>query len=197
MQAVPETQRGFTLIEALIAFVILSVGLLGIVSLQALSKTSQHQAIQRSRAVTLADAMVERIRINPSAVQTYIASNPLGDDPNSPEPSPDCRTGPCDPNYLAAHDLWEWERELAGVMVQAGGASAGGLIDPRGCITFTSTNGRLSTGIMRVAVQWRGLQETRDAVQGGEPVCAGAAAGTDANRRQVVINTFVLDEDDL
>ena len=110
MQAVPEQQRGFTLIEALIAFVILSVGLLGIVSLQALSKTSQHQAIQRSRAVTLADAMVERIRINPAAVATYIASNPLGDDPNSPEPSPDCSSAACDPNELAAtenHISWK------------------------------------------------------------------------------------------
>ena len=45
------SQRGFTLIEALIAFVILSVGLLGIVSLQAMAKTSQHLAIQHTRAV--------------------------------------------------------------------------------------------------------------------------------------------------
>ena len=61
-------QRGFTLIEALIAFVILSVGLLGIVSLQAMAKTSQHLALQHTRAVTIADAIIERIRVNPAGM---------------------------------------------------------------------------------------------------------------------------------
>ena len=73
-------QRGFTLIEALIAFVILSIGLLGIVSLQAMAKTSQHLAVQHTRAVTLADALVERIRINPAAIASYNIglNNPVG-----------------------------------------------------------------------------------------------------------------------
>ena len=52
-------------------FVILSVGLLGIVSLQAMAKTSQHLAIQHTRAVTIADAIVERIRVNPGAMADY------------------------------------------------------------------------------------------------------------------------------
>ncbi|QIB64782.1 type IV pilus modification protein PilV [Kineobactrum salinum] len=70
-QAGPGSQRGMTLIEALAAFVILSVGLLGIVGLQALSKTAQHQAIQRSRAVALGNDMLERIRSNPAGLETY------------------------------------------------------------------------------------------------------------------------------
>tara|TARA_R110002110_G_scaffold415765_1_gene655146 strand:- start:27619 stop:28212 length:594 start_codon:yes stop_codon:yes gene_type:complete len=193
-------QQGFTLIEALIAFVILSVGLLGIVSLQALSKTSQHEAIQRARAVSLADAMIERVRINPAGVQSYIDSNPLGGDPNSPEPSPNCQTllaEACDPNQIAEYDLWLWERALVGTSVQAAGANAGGLAEARGCITFDSANSRLSTGTLNVTIQWRGLQETRDAVQAGETVCGGGAAGTNPNRRQISVNTFVFNEDDL
>ena len=44
-------------------------------------------------------------------------------------------------------------------------------------------------------IQWRGLQETFDAVQAGEAVCGdGADAGDDKYRRQVVINTYVVDE---
>ncbi len=65
------SQRGFTLIEALIAFVLLSVGLLGIVSLQAMAKSSQQLALQHTRAVTIADAIVERIRVNPAGMAVY------------------------------------------------------------------------------------------------------------------------------
>ena len=61
-------QSGFTLFEVPIAFVILSVGLAGVVSLQALSKTSQHQAIQRSRVIALAEEMMEMVRGNPAAL---------------------------------------------------------------------------------------------------------------------------------
>lgn len=188
-------QQGFTLIEALIAFVILSVGLLGIVSLQTLSKTSQHHAVQRTRAVTLADAIVERIRINPAGLSTYnIGLNPVGTDPNSPEPSPDCVAVACDPNELAAHDLWSWEQSLVGAMVTADGGNAGGLVEPRGCIVFTPDDGRARTGQLNVIVQWRGLQSSSDAVQPGESVCGGETAGDDVFRRQVISNTFVVDE---
>ena len=67
------SQRGFTLIEALITFVILSIGLLGIAGLQALSKTSQHQSIQRTRAVGLAEALVERIAALPETHPNVLA----------------------------------------------------------------------------------------------------------------------------
>ena len=188
-------QQGFTLIEALIAFVILSIGLLGIVSLQALSKTSQHHAVQRTRAVTLADAIVERIRINPAGLAQYnIGLNPLGSDPNAPEPNPDCIASACDPNELAAHDLWAWEQALAGAMVTVGSDNTGGLVEPRGCILFTPADGRTRTGQLNVIIQWRGLQASSDAVQAGEAICGGEDAGEDIYRRQVVTNTFVVDE---
>lgn len=187
--------RGFTLIEALIAFVILSVGLLGIVSLQTLSKTSQHHAVQRTRAVTLADGIVERIRINPAGLETYnIGLNPVGLDPNSPEPDPNCHATACDPNELAVHDLWAWEQSLVGAMVTADGDNAGGLVEPRGCIVFTPTAGRARTGQLEVIIQWRGLQASRDAVQAGEAACGGDDAGEDIFRRQLVTSTFVVDE---
>ena len=193
-----ERNRGFTLIEALITFVILSIGLLGIASLQALSKTSQHQTIQRTRAVGLADSMVERIRMNPAGRARYnIGLSPLGGNPGASEPSADCHTAACDPNELADHDLWAWEQSLAGVDVKAGGANAGGLSDPRGCVLFSPAPGMNRTGQLRVIVQWRGMQQTQDAVQAGEQICGGDAAGSDNLRRQLVVNTFVVDESEI
>ena len=190
---------GFIMIENLIAFVILSVGLMAIVSLLTISKTSQHQAIQRSRAVMLADTIVERIRINPKAVTTYNigTDSPVGDDPDSLEPSPDCRTAACDPNELAVHDLWAWEQALAGAIVTADGDNVAGLMEPRGCIVFTPAAPKVRTGLLNVMIQWRGRHESYDAVQGSETVCGSGAAGSDNFRRQVVVNTFVIDDEEL
>jgi type IV pilus assembly protein PilV len=190
-------ERGFTLIEALIAFVILSVGLLGIVSLQAIAKTSQHLAIQHTRAVTIADALVERVRVNPTGIATYnFGLNPRGVGTIGTEPAPNCVTAstPCNPTQLAIHDLWAWESVLVGAGVTISGANAGGLIEPRGCVVFTAAPGRARTGLLTVIIQWRGLHESSDAVLGGEPICGGVAAGTDNFRRQVVVNTYVVDE---
>lgn len=200
--AKPPAQGGFTLIEALIAFVILSIGLLGIVSLMAMSKTSQHLAIQHSRAVTLADAIVERIRVNPGGMAVYNigTDSPLGGvTMGASEPAENCRDAACTAAELATHDLWAWEQALdgAGATIDVGGVdtNTAGLISPRGCIVFTAAPGKLRTGELNVVIQWRGLHESYDAVQAGETVCGDGAAATEDNfRRQVVTNTYVVDE---
>lgn len=190
--------RGFTLLETLIAFVILATGVVGIVSLILMAKGGQHQAIQRTRAVNLADAMVEKIRINPSAMATYnIGGSALGDNEIASQPSPDCSTATCNPAELATHDLWEWEQALMGEREQIDGDPVGGLMSPQGCITFTAVNGRTNSGEVRVDVQWRGLLDSSDAVQSGEFACGGAAPLGDRNRRKVVVQTLVVDARDL
>jgi type IV pilus assembly protein PilV len=196
--------RGFTLIEVLVTFVILSIGLLGVVSLQALSKTSQHQGIQRTRAVAIADSMLERIRINPAGLATYASppttfSFPLGGGGVSAEPSPNCISATCTPIQMATHDLWKWEQALRGtdVTIDGGAIATAGLINPRGCVTFTAAAGKSSTGLLHVLVQWSDLRETIDAVQTGDVACGGASIGGDKFRRKVIASTFVIDEDEL
>jgi len=196
------SHSGFTLIEVLVTFVVLAIGLLGIVSLQALSKTSQHQGIQRTRAVAIADALLEKIRINPAGLTTYaIGLNPLGGGSISSEPVPDCISAVCTPTQMAGHDLWAWEQFLDGtaVTVDGGATATAGLISPRACVTFTAAAGKTSTGLLQVLVQWRDLRETIDAVQSGDvdAPCGGAAAGGDRLRRKVTASTFVIDETEL
>lgn len=189
-------QRGFTLIEALIAFVILSVGLLGIVSLQSMAKTSQHLAIQHSRAVTLADAIVERIRVNPTAMATYGSVGPL-DGSTLAAPAPNCHEAACDPTELANYDLWAWEQAMNGAGATVGGANTAGLIEPRACLEFFPAAGKINTGKLRVIIQWRGLHDSFDAVREGETTCGGADAATDNFRRQVITSTYVVDEGEI
>jgi type IV pilus assembly protein PilV len=198
--------RGFTLIEVLIAFFILAVGLMGVAGLQTVSKASQHQAVQRTRAVALADMAIEMIRNNPLGVDAYDTGVIIGGS-SITEPAQDCRAGSeCTPAQLAAYNLWEWEQALDGAAVtfvrDGDRIQSGGLIEPVGCITFdpqaTAAGGNLQrTGQVSVFVQWRGLESTVDAGTLDAVRCAGADAGADPFRRQVAIGTYVVDEGEL
>ncbi len=60
----PRAQHGVTLIEVLAALVIISIGLLGIASLQANSLKLNQSSYMRSQATELAYEIVERMRAN-------------------------------------------------------------------------------------------------------------------------------------
>lgn len=186
--------RGFTLIEALIAFVVLAVGIIGIISLLIMSKNSLHQSVQRTRAINLADAMVERIRINPTAVVAYEnGGEPIGDGKLT-TPTVNCAVENCTPEQLAVFDLWAWEKALLGGSVIVDGENVGGLIQPQACIRFDEENGLVRSGLLNVTIQWHGLEDSVDAVPADGFACGGADAGTDPYRRQVTVNTIVVDE---
>lgn len=57
--------RGFTLVEVLVALVILSVGLLGIAGLQLTGLRANQDAYLRSQANIIAQDVLERLRANP------------------------------------------------------------------------------------------------------------------------------------
>lgn len=206
MSRVPEYRRvrGFTLIEVLVAFLVISVGIAGAVSLQVMTRASQHQAMQRMRAVALAEQMLEMIRNNPRGMAVYSAragTNAVGGGSIATEPAPDCMALACEPAEKAAYDLWEWERSLDGDWVTAadGGGSGSGLIEAHGCILFVADNAtdRPNTGMVDVILQWRGLQEASDALQEDDVVCGpqpGEDAEADGFRRQVVLSSYVVDE---
>ena len=193
-------QSGFTLIEALVAAVILAIGVLGVVSLLTMSKVSQHEGLDRVRAVALADDMIERIVRNPGAMDTYDdigLDAPVGGNTIDEVPDPDCRIAVCDnPEELANFDLWAWEQLLDGraTTFDDGGTTtpAVALRNVQGCIVFTADTDWENRGIVDVIIQWQGLKETADAVDGGA-VC-GDADDEDLTRRQVVVSTYVIDE---
>jgi len=77
-------QRGATLIEVLVAMLILAIGLLGLAGLQTVSVQSNQGAYYRSQATILANDIVDRMRANRVAAladrSSYSASFPT---PNS------------------------------------------------------------------------------------------------------------------
>lgn len=57
-------QRGISLLEVMLAMLVLSTGLLGVAALQSTSIRNSQSAQQRAVAITLATSMGERIRAN-------------------------------------------------------------------------------------------------------------------------------------
>lgn len=106
----PRPAAGFTLVEILVALVVLSVGLLGIAGLFVESLQSGRTASQRVQAIALATDMAERIRANRDGLLTY-------DDGASGAGAIDARCeeggGGCDSVAMAGHDKAEWLDALA------------------------------------------------------------------------------------
>ncbi len=70
------SSRGFTLLEALIGFMILSIGMLGIASLQAISLKAGKTSVYGSVAMMKVNELLESMRVNPtvSALAEYAAA---------------------------------------------------------------------------------------------------------------------------
>lgn len=65
------TGQGFSLIEVLIALVVLAVGLLGLALLQTMNLRYTKSADQRTKAVNLAGSMLDMMRSNRSQAMAY------------------------------------------------------------------------------------------------------------------------------
>lgn len=129
-------QAGFSMIEVMVAVVVLSFGLLVLAGFQLRVLSESAGASNRSIVVRLAGDIADRIRANrfPGAVadSPYVADwSPA--DPTGPEPSCVGAGAHCSATQLAADDLWRWKRAAADAL--PGGladiqskATAGGLL---------------------------------------------------------------------
>lgn len=110
-------QSGFSMIELLIALVILSVGLLGTAGIQALGLRTANVALDHNTATQLAVEITERMRTNRSA---FAAGGYDGDwDADSTLTRPTC--GPCSATQQAQIDLHDWVDRV--VQMNQGSAS--------------------------------------------------------------------------
>lgn len=99
----PKKQPGFSLVEVLIALVIMSVGMLGIAGLYVQSMQAGRTSMLRHHAVTLAGDVADRIRANPRAGIAYEGAGLDGS----------CVSGvvSCDDVEMAGHDILLWQQQ--------------------------------------------------------------------------------------
>lgn len=102
-------QKGFTLLEVLVAVLVLAIGLLGLAGLQATSLRVNQSASMRSQATNLAYDMADRIRANRDAALAGVYdSQALA--PNDKLPS--CAVITLS-GTLAARDIAFWRNAIA------------------------------------------------------------------------------------
>lgn len=65
------SHAGFTLVEVLVALIVLSIGMLGIAALYLDTLRASRQALVRTQAVTLAADIADRIRSNRTTANAY------------------------------------------------------------------------------------------------------------------------------
>ena len=117
-------QCGFSLVEVLVALIIIGVGMLGIAKIQALSYASTGTAAQRSIAAILASSMSSAMRANRAYWQVQAATVPqtvtLTNGAFTPGPTDalltsatSCLGSSCTPQQLAAYDLHQWATALS------------------------------------------------------------------------------------
>jgi len=109
--------NGFSIVEVLVALVVLGVGMLGIAGLYVVSLRSSGSAISRMQAVNLASDLADRIRANRNARDAYADEAAdhecVGSEAN------------CSAVDMATHDLFLWQRQITATL----GATASGSVD--------------------------------------------------------------------
>jgi type IV pilus assembly protein PilV len=109
-------QFGFSMVEALVALVVLGVGMLGVASLYVVTLRASGSAISRTQAVNLASDLGDRIRANRTAGTAYALT-----DIDAGPAAVDCMgaSADCSPADMAAYDLNEWRQQVAATLPAA------------------------------------------------------------------------------
>ena len=157
-------QAGTTLVEVLITMVILLVGLLGLVALQARLQVAQIETYQRAQAALLLNDMTQRIATNRIHASNYVTAA-IG-------------TGTSNCALLASSnarvqaDLREWCNLLQGAAEANGNVRLGGLVGGRGCVEE-----QLVDRVYRVTVAWQGLAPVTDVDASSNTIQTDCGAG--------------------
>jgi type IV pilus assembly protein PilV len=104
-RSAPRDSSGFSLLEVLVALLVLSIGLLGLAGLQAHTVSFNHSAYMRSQATSLAYDMSDRMRANRQAARDGEYDLAFAD------PAPSC--GVLGGNTVAERDIAAWGSALA------------------------------------------------------------------------------------
>ncbi|MGB5606702.1 MAG: type IV pilus modification protein PilV [Gammaproteobacteria bacterium] len=143
-----QKQKGTTLLEVLIAVLILSIGLLGHSKIQALGVRAATDANLRTQATTLANEMIERLRANrPAADSGYYSTIDYASIDCNAGPAKICSEGTagsasdCTMDEIANEDAVHWFCAVQDSI-------------PNGNVAVS-----VAAGVYSIQVSWDGLDE--------------------------------------
>lgn len=140
-QRSPKYHCGSTMIEVLVTFVVVTVGLIGLLSFQSRLQQSEMEAYQRSQALLILGDMANRMSSNINSAASYVTNNAgVG-------VGVTCPTG----TSTKDRDMQEWCKALQGASETSSESNLGAMIGGRGCIED------LHNGTYMITVTWQGL----------------------------------------
>lgn len=141
-----DNQQGFSLIEVLVALLVLSIGLLGLAALQTTSLKYNTESYFRTQATYFVYDIVDRMRSNSASVASggaYDVSDStavntlLSDYGTCRTSSCDCDNNSCNSTDLATYDLGKWYDRMNAVLPGAKDSPATIAIDASKKVTIT------------------------------------------------------------
>jgi type IV pilus assembly protein PilV len=137
------SRRGFTLVEILVAVVVLSLGLLGLAALQATGFKSNHSSYVRTQAINLAYDVVDRMRANRPNAMTNNYDIAIG------------AAAPAAPATQAGIDLKEWKGDLSALLPSGDGGIVVDATDGLVTVTVRWDDGIVNGGVQSLRVVTR------------------------------------------
>lgn len=134
-------QDGVSLVEVLVAMIILSIGLLSLVVLHGRLHVLQLESYQRSQALIILNDMASRIQLNRNDADAYVTVDPLGTDMA-------CAVGGATRQEIDAN---EWCAALQGAAETLGANQVGAMVGARACVE------NIAAGEYLVTVAWQGM----------------------------------------
>ncbi|MDR7092730.1 type IV pilus modification protein PilV [Hydrogenophaga laconesensis] len=114
MSPARHAEQGSMLLEALIAVLVLALGVLGLAATQTRTLVTARTTEFRNIAMRAVDDLQERMRANHHILLQPPAFNPyLTSWGEPPQASTNCDASPCEGFTMAAHDIAEWKTMLA------------------------------------------------------------------------------------
>lgn len=172
-------RAGFSLIEVMVALVILVIGLIGIFNLHIVAKRSSFESFQQTQAAYLANDILSRMKLNRTVLASYAGKfEALG----AAADSCDTSTATCNPTEMKNWDLYQWRWLLTGAAEKnESNVSVGGLDTPVGCISIAGDD-------VTIAIAWQGIRETKNKSE--ESNC-DTTAGLGERRRLFVLKSVI------
>jgi type IV pilus assembly protein PilV len=181
--ATPRSLNGFSLIELLVALLVMAIGILGAARMEITGKRLSYDGLQRMQAVALSNDIVSRMRANNGVLPSYVV-NGVGGETLGVSSECDSLAGACTPIQLAGKDLKAWEEGMDGAGEVLNSVNVGGLVSPKACITH---NNRVVT----ISIVWRGTSPTTNPVASDCGENTAVYGPGNEQRRLLFISTFI------
>ena len=168
------SQRGFSLIEVLVAVLVVAIGLVGLAGMQLVGLKSNQQSFSKNQAAHHTQALLERMRGNPRGV---LDDNYLIDSSTINcivAPAVDCtqKTSSCDASQIAIYDIHQ-------AFCGSANSSSGGIRRDLSNSQLTITCPVDCETSVSVNIAWN------------EQVLGKESAGSDTVQRQLSISTRI------